>query len=208
MQRVRALAEKTAREDAPSSMRSVQAAVFDGAEAGSEPETLLAGARESTQVQAARILASRKAGTSVKAVLANKDTKTITEYHGVPDRVRRLETKDRVYRHYVQREEDLETILRTGNLKVGRTSYVEFIGTSRAYIKNVFVDLQGVFFTQRDISSEEPLVMNMKVDHYIDFRVPEGVAALDMDNGRVLMIPGDFDPATYIPVEIVASSRD
>ncbi|MFC1679305.1 hypothetical protein ACFL2T_03760 [Elusimicrobiota bacterium] len=182
------------------------AAERNGPENRARARRLLAGARKSTSDKARDILASKREGPKVKTVIANKDTKTITEYSGAPGRVKTLETSGKVFRHWVQREDDLREILRTGLLKAGRTSYVEFIGESRAYIKNIYVDLQGVFFTQRHVSSAEPVVMNMSVPFYVDFILPEGVAALDMDNGMVLMIPGSFAPETLVPVEIVDSS--
>ena len=165
---------------------------------------LLDSARRSTAKAVAKVLKQKAAGPKVTNVLANTDTKTITEYSGVPGRVERLETKGRVFRHWIKDEATLKAIVRTGVLKAGPTSYVEFTGGHGAYIKDIYPDLRGVFFTIPGRSAAEPRVMNWDVPHYIDFEVPEGVEALRLDGDDVLMIPAE--PGTDIPVRIVGSN--
>ncbi|MBI5241820.1 MAG: hypothetical protein HY926_15210 [Elusimicrobia bacterium] len=165
---------------------------------------LLDAARKATQKTAAAILKKKDAGTKVTKILANTDTKTITEYSGVPSRVERLETTGKVFRHWIRDAETFQAITRTRILKAGPTSYVEFTGSRGAFIKDIYPDLRGAFFTVPARSSAEPRVMNEDVPYYIDFEVPEGVAALRLDGDDVLMIPAE--PGTEIPVRIVGAS--
>ena len=162
----------------------------------------LSASRTETAAESARILSARSDGVRERKVICSKDTKTITEYSGVPSRVKPLEAADRVFRHWIRTEEALHAILRTGLLRPGPVPYVEFTGTSRAYIKDIYSDVRGVFFTTPDQSSSEPRVMNEAVPHYVDFRLPEGVAALDLDMGVVLAAPAKGD----VPIEIEGSS--
>jgi hypothetical protein len=164
---------------------------------------LLESARQATQKAVAAILKKKDAGAEVAKVLANTDTKTITEYSGVPRRVERLETKGKVFRHWIRNAETFRAVTRTRILKAGPTSYVEFTGGRGAYIKDIYPDLRGVFFTMPERSSAEPRVMNEDVPYYIDFEIPEGVAALRLDGDDVLMIPAE--PGAEIPVKIVGT---
>lgn len=167
---------------------------------------LLGAAQAATSQGVDAALALKKEGVSVSAVLASKDTKTITEYRGVPSRVEELQTGGKVFRHWVRDPAALEAILRDGVLRAGPVSYVEFTGSSRAYIKDIYVDLLGVFFTTPEHSAAEPRVMNEATPHYIDFQIPEGMRALSLDGDTVLMLPAR--PGTELPVRIVGSSRD
>lgn len=167
---------------------------------------LLEQAQQTTGPLVEKALAARQEGTTVKAVLAAKDTKTITEYHGVPSRVSELQTVGEVYRHWVLDEKDLPAILASRALKAGQTAYVEFTGSSRAYIKDIYPDLRGVFFTAPQNAASDPRVLNQSTPHYVDFRLPPGVRALSLDGKTVMMVPAQ--PGTMIPVEIVGSSRD
>jgi hypothetical protein len=150
------------------------------------------------------LLQAREQGTTVRAVLAAKDTKTITEYNGVPGRTAELDTKDAVYRHWVVDEKALPQILESHTLQAGHTSYVEFTGSSRAYIKDIYPDLRGVFFTAPEHDAAEPRVLNQATPHYVDFRLPAGIRALSLDGDTVMMVPAA--PGKLIPIEIVGSS--
>ncbi len=167
---------------------------------------LLANARRSTGEAVERFLAMREDGPKVRAVLANKDTKTITEYTGVPRRTEELQTGDRVFRHWVRKGEDLDAIVRAKAIKAGPTSYADFTGGKHAYIKDVYVDLQGVFFTDPRHSASESRVLNEDMTHYVDFRIPAGVRALKLDGDDVMLVPAK--PGTEIPIEIVGSSAN
>jgi hypothetical protein len=164
----------------------------------------LESARKATQKAVSEVLKKKDAVTKVTKVLANTDTKTITEYSGVPSRVERLETKGKVFRHWIRNAETFQAIVRTRILKAGPTSYVEFTGGHGAFIKDIYPDLQGVFFTMPARSAAEPRVMNEDVPYFIDFEIPEGVAALRLDGDDVLLIPAV--PGTEIPVKIVGTS--
>jgi hypothetical protein len=126
------------------------------------------------------------------------------EYSGVPSRVEPLETAGQIFRHWIKDEAALRAILSAGILKAGPTAYVEFTGDHRAYIKQIYNDLHGVFFTTPAHSASEPRVMNSSAQYYIDFQIPSGIAALRLDGDEVLMIPAL--PGTPIPVKIVGSS--
>ncbi|MCX5787639.1 MAG: hypothetical protein NTX64_03885 [Elusimicrobia bacterium] len=165
---------------------------------------LLESAQRSTAKAVATLLKKKSSGVKATNVLANTDTKTITEYSGVPARVERLDTNGRLFRHWIKDEETLKMIVRTGLLRAGPTPYVEFTGGRGAFIKDIYPDLHGVFFTIPARSAAEPRVMNWEVPHYVDFEVPEGVSALRLDGDDVLMIPAA--PGTEIPVKIVGSS--
>ncbi|MFA6317642.1 MAG: hypothetical protein WC943_09495 [Elusimicrobiota bacterium] len=161
-------------------------------------------ARKNTAADVARLLKMRKAGPKVHAELAASDTKTITEYRGVPGRIAALSEDGRIYRHWVRDSADLESILASGLLRAGNVSYVEFTGSHRAYIKDIYLDLHGPFFTATENTASEPRVMNEDVHHYVDFRLPPGVRALSLDGSDVMMIPSA--PGTYLPIEIAGSS--
>ncbi|PIR15397.1 MAG: hypothetical protein COV48_14625, partial [Elusimicrobia bacterium CG11_big_fil_rev_8_21_14_0_20_64_6] len=137
--------------------------------------------------------------------LATSDTKTITEFNGTPNRVEQLDAPGRVFRHWVLNKQAFEAILEQGALRAGPVSYVEFTGGKHAYIKDIYVDIQGSFFTTPEHSAAEPRVMNQEAAYYVDFRLPEGVSALRLDGDDVLVIPAE--PGTYLPIEIVGSSR-
>jgi hypothetical protein len=164
---------------------------------------LLESARKATQKAVSAILKMKDAGVTVTKTLANTDTKTITEYSGVPSRVERLETRGKVFRHWIRNAETFQAVTRTRILKAGPTSYVEFTGGRGAYIKDIYPDLRGVFFTMPERSAGEPRVMNEDVPYYIDFEIPEGVAALRLDGDDVLMIPAE--PGAEIPIKIVGT---
>ena len=163
---------------------------------------LLREARQTTAAATRRIMAMRGA-VKVRAELATSDTKTITEFNGAPNRVEELKAPGRVYRHWVLSKEAFEAILEQGALRAGPVSYVEFTGSKHAYIKDIYVDIQGAFFTTPEHSAAEPRVMNQAA-YYIDFRLPEGVNALSLDGDDVMVIPAA--PGTYLPIEIVGSS--
>lgn len=173
------------------------------ARSGHDP-VLLANARRSTGEAVERFLAMRAEAPKIRAVLANKDTKTITEYTGVPRRTEELQTGDRVFRQWVRKGEDLAAILRLRAIKAGPTSYADFTGSKHAYIKDVYVDLQGVFFTDPRHSAGESRVLNEDMTHYVDFRIPSGVRGLTLDGDDVMLVPAK--PGTEIPIEIVGSS--
>ena len=99
-----------------------------------------------------------------------------------------------------------DPVLESGLLRGGETSYVEFTGSKHAFIKDIYPELHGVFFTTTDHSAGEPRVMNWEVPFYVDFTLPEGVEALSLDGTEVLMIPAPY--GAMVPVEIVGSSRD
>lgn len=164
---------------------------------------LLAEARRTTAAATRRIMAMRGAVT-VRAELATSDTKTITEYNGAPGRVEELKAPGRIYRHWIMGKEAFEAVLEQGALRAGPVSYVEFTGGRHAYIKDIFVDIQGAFFTTPEHSAAEPRVMNQEAGYYVDFRLPEGVSALSLDGDDVMVIPAA--PGTYLPIEIVGSS--
>ena len=166
-------------------------------------KSLLMEARQTTAAASRRILAMRGA-VKVRAELATSDTKTITEYTGAPRRVEELAERDRVYRHWILDKKAFEAILEQGALRAGPVSYVEFTGSKHAYIKDIYVDIHGSFFTIPERSAAEPRVMNQEARYYVDFRLPDGVSALRLDGDDVLVIPAS--PGTYIPVEIVGSS--
>ncbi len=199
-------AERLDAEGGPGPELVVPLSVVDHGQVGSPGRIagLLDAARKSTQKAVSAILKKKDAGTKVTKVLANTDTKTITEYSGVPSRVERLETKGKVFRHWIRDEATFQAVTRTRILKAGPTSYVEFTGSRAAFIKDIYPDLRGVFFTVPARSSAEPRVMNEDVPYYIDFEVPEGVAALRLDGDDVLMIPAET--GTEIPVRIVGTS--
>ena len=165
---------------------------------------LLKEARQTTAAASRRILAMRGA-VKVRAELATSDTKTITEFNGTPNRVEQLDAPGRVFRHWVLNKQAFEAILEQGALRAGPVSYVEFTGGKHAYIKDIYVDIQGSFFTTPEHSAAEPRVMNQEAAYYVDFRLPEGVSALRLDGDDVLVIPAE--PGTYLPIEIVGSSR-
>lgn len=167
-------------------------------------QELLDKARAASGIAVKKLLSARGA-VKVRAVLASKDTKTITEYTGVPGRVEELKPGTRVYRHWVRSEADLDAIIAQGALRAGPVSYAEFTGSQRAFIKDIYVDLHGVFFTTPAHAAAEPRVMNEATPHWIDFRLPKGVRALRLDGDEVLMIPAGT--GDYVPVEIVGSSR-
>jgi len=164
---------------------------------------LLREARQTTAAATRRIMAMRGA-VKVRAELATSDTKTITEFTGAPNRVEELKAPGRVYRHWVLSKEAFEAILEQGALRAGPVSYVEFTGSKHAYIKDIYVDIQGAFFTTPEHDAAEPRVMNQAAGYYVDFRLPEGVSALSLDGDDVMVIPAA--PGTYLPIEIVASS--
>lgn len=164
---------------------------------------LLAEARRTTAAAARRIMTMRGA-VKVRAELATSDTKTITEYNGAPGRVEELKAAGRIYRHWVTSREAFEAILEQGALRAGPVSYVEFTGGRHAYIKDIYVDIQGSFFTTPEHSAAEPRVMNQEAAYYVDFRLPEGVSALSLDGDDVMVIPAA--PGTYLPIEIVGRS--
>ncbi|OGS41303.1 MAG: hypothetical protein A2506_11400 [Elusimicrobia bacterium RIFOXYD12_FULL_66_9] len=166
-------------------------------------ESLLMQARQTTSAATRRILAMRGA-VKVRAELATSDTKTITEYTGTPNRVEKLEAPGRVFRHWVLNKDAFAAILEQGALRAGPVSYVEFTGGRHAYIKDIYVDIQGAFFTTPEHSAAEPRVMNQEASYYVDFRLQEGVSALRLDGDDVLVIPAS--PGTYLPIEIVGSS--
>ncbi|MCM2305574.1 MAG: hypothetical protein NDJ72_12780, partial [Elusimicrobia bacterium] len=164
---------------------------------------LLMEARQTTAAATRRIMAMRGM-VKVRAELATSDTKTITEFNGAPGRVEELSAPGRVYRHWVTSKEAFEAILEQGALRAGPVSYVEFTGGRHAYIKDIYVDIQGSFFTTPEHSAAEPRVMNQEAAYYVDFRLPEGVSALRLDGDDVMVIPAA--PGTYLPIEIVGSS--
>lgn len=174
------------------------------AEAAGAWQARLPAAVVETGAETERLLSERKKGTKISRELATGDTKTITEYSGVPSRVEELKDYGRVYRHYIRSEADLKSILGSGMLKAGQVSYVEFTGSSRAYIKDIYPDVHGVFFTTPETKSGEPRVMNESVPHWIDFRIPPGVRAVSLDGTDVLMLP--IDRGAFVPVVIVGSS--
>lgn len=164
---------------------------------------LLREARQTTTAATRRIMAMRGA-VKVRAELATSDTKTITEFNGAPNRVEELKAPGRVFRHWVLNKEAFEAILEQGALRAGPVSYVEFTGSKHAYIKDIYVDIQGAFFTTPEHSAAEPRVMNQEAAYYVDFRLPDGVGALSLDGDDVMVIPAA--PGTYLPIEIVGSS--
>lgn len=164
---------------------------------------LLKEARQTTTAATRRIMAMRGA-VKVRAELATSDTKTITEYTGAPSRVSELSAPGRIFRHWVLDKQAFEAILEQGALRAGPVSYVEFTGGKHAYIKDIYVDIQGSFFTTPEHSAAEPRVMNQEAAYYVDFRLPEGVSALRLDGDDVMVIPAA--PGTYLPIEIVGSS--
>jgi hypothetical protein len=167
---------------------------------------LLASARKTTQKSVSVLLEKKEAGVEVAKTLANTDTKTITEYSGVPSRIERLETTGKTFRHWTKDEATFKAIVRTGILKAGPTPYVDFTGGRGAFIKDIYPDLKGVFFTMPTRSAGEPRVMNRELPYYIDFRIPEGVASLRLDGDDVLLIPAE--PGAEIPVMIVGTSPE
>ncbi|MFA6028661.1 MAG: hypothetical protein WC969_02275 [Elusimicrobiota bacterium] len=169
-------------------------------------EGLLAAACRITRELVARHLARRRDGTTVTKVLASNDTKTITEYAGVPGRIEKLETANKVYRHWIKDEETLRKIVESGVLRSGETSYVDFTGSKHAFIKDIYPELHGAFFTTPAHSAGESRVMNWEVPYYVDFIVPEGIEALRLDGDEVLMFPAPT--GTLIPIEIVGTSQD
>lgn len=166
-------------------------------------QQLLKTAQALTAAETARILALRGA-VKIRAELATNDTKTITEYTGAPSRVEKLETAGRVYRHWILDRKAFEAILEQGALRAGPVSYVEFTGGRHAYIKDIYVDIHGSFFTTTERSAAEPRVMNQEAPFFVDFRLPDGVSALRLDGDDVMVIPAS--PGTYLPIEIVGSS--
>lgn len=164
---------------------------------------LLEEARRTTAAATRRIIALRGA-VKIRAELATSDTKTITEFTGAPSRVSELNAPGRVYRHWVTSKAAFDAILEQGALRAGPVSYVEFTGSGRAYIKDIYVDIQGSFFTTPEHSAAEPRVMNQAASYYVDFRLPDGVSALSLDGDDVMVIPAA--PGTYLPVEIVGRS--
>lgn len=164
---------------------------------------LLREARRTTTAATRRIMAMRGA-VKIRAELATSDTKTITEFNGAPNRVEELKAPGRVFRHWVLSKEAFEAILEQGALRAGPVSYVEFTGSRHAYIKDIYVDIQGAFFTTPEHDAAEPRVMNQPAAYYVDFRLPEGVSALSLDGDDVMLIPAA--PGTYLPIEIVGSS--
>lgn len=190
---------------APAPVPTAQAASSEEPLKAGSPrwESLLVEARRTTSAAARRIMAMRGA-VKVRAELATSDTKTITEYTGAPSRVEVLDAPGRVFRHWVLDKEAFEAILKQGALRAGPVSYVEFTGSKHAFIKDIYVDIQGSFFTTPEHSAAEPRVMNQAAAYFIDFRLPEGVSALRLDGDDVLVIPAA--PGTYLPIEIVGSS--
>lgn len=185
---------------------AVTAAPVAAAEQPAGREGLLAAARRITRELVERHLARRKDGTTVTKILASNDTKTITEYAGVPGRIERLETANKVYRHWIKDAETLRKIVESGVLRSGETSYVDFTGSKHAFIKDIYPELHGAFFTTPAHSAGESRVMNWEVPYYVDFIVPEGVEALRLDGDEVLMFPAPT--GTLIPIEIVGTSAD
>lgn len=158
-----------------------------------------------TTAAAARQILAARGEVKVLAELAHSDTRTITEYSGAPFRVEPLDDPQRVFRHWVRTREALEAILRESVLRAGPVPYVEFTGGSMAYIKAIYVDIHGAFFTVPGRSASEPRVMNQEVFHFVDFRLPGGLQALRLDGDDVLVIPAPVD--TILPISIVSSSR-
>lgn len=168
-------------------------------------KSLLKTARRVTQGLVERHLERRKDGVRESKVVDRLPGRVVSEFSGVPERVARLETSGRVFRHWAKDPETIRTILEDGALRAGKAPYVEFTGLRDDFVMKIFPELTGAFFTTPSHYSGEARVMNLNAPYFIDIRVPDGIEALSLDGDSVLMFPAET--GTMIPVDIVGSSE-
>ncbi|HBL17846.1 MAG TPA: hypothetical protein DD417_14125 [Elusimicrobia bacterium] len=104
---------------------------------------------------------------------------------GVPPAVRRLSEDEGsvTFRHYTS-EEGLRAILAAGSLINGHTPYMLRIGRM---VWKTFKDLSGVFLTLPEVGGGDVGVA--KSPAYVDLKVPKGLPILEIEPGRIYLIP-------------------
>lgn len=128
----------------------------------------------------------------------------ITQIQGVPAHVRLLDAKESaetVFRHF-SGPPTIETILNHNTLRSGLTPYVQG-AANRAW--KVYSDLAGIFLTLPGVEPEAVGISKKKAA-YVDVRLPEGTPVLEIEPGKILLIPSPV-PGLELPVEITAHRK-
>ena len=105
---------------------------------------------------------------------------------GLPEGARFGKTDgSEVFRHYTTAE-GLSSIMGGGGLWNGFVAYVQ---RSSGLWRKTFKGLDGVFLTKPDVEGDRVGVPAKDFPHYVDVRVPAGLPLIELEKGRIFLIP-------------------
>lgn len=109
------------------------------------------------------------------------------EVYGVPSQVKKIETKNVVFRHYIIDKEMFDSIKNSKVLFSGFKPYIQ--QSANLYVKT-FVDLTGVFLTKPDVSPRN-VGVDAHVDeiYYVDLKLPENLPVLEIEANEIYLVP-------------------
>ncbi len=118
----------------------------------------------------------------------------IVSVTGVPHDARWVENPEKmIFRHYVESESSRENILETSSL---RNSFVSYETVIQGVERKIYKELTGVFLTLPQVSPQE--IGRPESGLFVDFRIPADIPVLEIEPGRIYLIPGPRRPRPWL----------
>jgi len=137
-----------------------------------------------TQELAQKLLEKKKDGVR-EEILQNTDKRMHSKFVGIPDSVKLFDHSGVTFRHYFGSKEDKSRALSENSLVAGPVSYAQV----SSGIRKDFTDLVGIFLTMPDV---EPGYVGVSGHNsFVDLKLPEDTAILEIEPGKIYMIPGE-----------------
>lgn len=169
-------------------VRALSGVLFEhmGARRPADPKADLAAAVVLSQAAARRVLALRgKIEETLLNPRHNENHPDDILVRGVPETTR-LVPPTLVFRHYTT-EEGYESILKSGALWNG---FIPYVVRSPGTFKKSYIDLNGVFLSLPGVVGDDVGVpARIGFTRYVDVIVSAGVSMLEIEAGRIFMIP-------------------
>jgi hypothetical protein len=130
-----------------------------------------------------RLMAARGSASDAPVYSDEPYMPALADRPGVPEHVRPAERG--IFRHYTT-PAGLAAIRETGLLHNSVLPYVKVynrMGSAQ------YPDLGGVFLTRPDATPEDVGVAADRARYYVDFEVPEDVPVLEIERGRIYVVP-------------------
>lgn len=144
-----------------------------------------------THDKAKEILEKRNYGIKEEALPACFDRVNLL-VHGAPSYIKPINPEGLIFRHYFASKEHMESALKDNTLIAGFTPYMQ---TSYKF-KALYEDLTGVFLALPGVKPEDVGVPGRI--YYIDLKLPIDTAVLEIEEGKIYLIPGEAKTPEWI----------
>lgn len=130
-------------------------------------------------------------------------------------RVKRFDHQNVVFRHYTRSLQSLDAIKQNSFLMSGIDPYIQVLPDVEKYR---YADLTGIFLTLPGVAAGEVGVAGNDLP-YVDLRLPEEVPVLELEPGKIYLVPLYPHPTTLemsrdasrhvgvIPIQIVSEGK-